>query len=76
MSELYKNHERCKCCNYWADFSEWTKIIVSATDGHTSVVANEYDSIKKTKKDIGAIHLIACPECKTVIWSKVENFKV
>ena len=76
MSELYKNHECCKCCNYFADFSKWTKIRISATDGYTSTTALEYDDIQDKHYNIGAIHLISCPICKTVIWSKSENFKL
>ena len=70
MSELYKNHRRCPSCNYWADIKEWSLLQVGSNNGYTRLTCKEYDLIDKKRTHIGSVDLLACPNCRTIIWER------
>jgi len=70
MTKLYENHRRCPSCNYWADKEKWSFLEVSATDGMTALVCMEYDPAKDDHSSLGSVDILACPECKTMIWER------
>jgi hypothetical protein len=70
MAELFGRHERCPSCKYWADISEWSALSICATGGVASLICKKYRPEARKHHHLGSVELIACPECKTIIWHK------
>ena len=67
MAELFEKHERCPSCKYWADVSEWSELDIDVSG------CKEYSPEERKPYHWGGIELIACPECKTIIWHRPIN---
>lgn len=68
VEQIKNNEPRKRCqCGYRGNLDEWTRI-----EGDFRVT--KYDPNDETYDRVGSVDLLACPACRSVIWSRTANF--